>query len=126
MSQITSYTVTQLISQKKQGLTSLDITLAYLERIKASGNNAYITVTEEQALRQAKEADARTDAGDLSGIPCAIKDNICTDFGTTTCASKMLAGFRSPYSAAVIVRLTGSGASGRNTNSSPDFSFSSI
>ena len=54
MSQITSYTVTQLISQKKQGLTSLDITLAYLERIKASGNNAYITVTEEQALRQAK------------------------------------------------------------------------
>ena len=40
MSQITSYTVTQLISQKKQGLTSLDITLAYLERIKASCNNA--------------------------------------------------------------------------------------
>ncbi|MDD6204296.1 MAG: Asp-tRNA(Asn)/Glu-tRNA(Gln) amidotransferase subunit GatA [Firmicutes bacterium] len=109
MSQITSYTVTQLISQKKQGLTSLDITLAYLERIKASGNNAYITVTEEQALRQAKEADARTDAGDLSGIPCAIKDNICTKGIRTTCASRMLESFVPPYSATVAEKLNAAG-----------------
>ena len=96
-------------------LSSLELTDAYLERIENSDGEigAYISVDAQKARADAEKADKKRAAGErlspLAGIPCAIKDNICTDFGTTTCASKMLAGFRSPYSAAVIERLTGSG-----------------
>jgi aspartyl-tRNA(Asn)/glutamyl-tRNA(Gln) amidotransferase subunit A len=70
---------------------------------------AYISTFEEQALAKAKEVDdkiaAGKAAGGLAGVPVAIKDNMCTTFGTTTCASKILENFHSPYNATVIEKL---------------------
>lgn len=74
---------------------------------------AYITLTEEMALRQAQEAEDRLTKGEnvsfLTGIPLAIKDNICTNGIKTTCASKMLADFIPPYDATVIKQLKAAG-----------------
>ncbi len=70
---------------------------------------AYISIFEKQALAKAKEVDDKIAAGEavgeLAGVPVAIKDNMCTTFGATTCASKILENFYSPYNATVIERL---------------------
>jgi len=70
---------------------------------------AYISTFKEQALAKAKEVDGKIAAGEavgeLAGVPVAIKDNLCTTFGTTTCASKILENFHSPYNATVIEKL---------------------
>jgi aspartyl-tRNA(Asn)/glutamyl-tRNA(Gln) amidotransferase subunit A len=74
---------------------------------------AYITVTEELALRQAEQADKRIKSGDipspLLGIPIAVKDNMCTDGIRTTCASKILGNFVPPYDATVVRNLKKAG-----------------
>ncbi len=96
-------------------ISSLELTDAYLERISSIDGTigAYISISAEKARADAEKIDKLRASGEklrpLAGIPCAIKDNICTDFGETTCASRMLDGFRSPYSAAVIERLERSG-----------------
>ena len=70
---------------------------------------AYISTFKEQALAKAKEVDGKIAAGEvvgeLAGVPVAIKDNMCTSFGATTCASKILENFHSPYNATVIEKL---------------------
>jgi len=70
---------------------------------------AFISTFEEQAIARAAEIDKRIAAnepvGQLAGVPVAIKDNMCTKFGTTTCASKILANFRAPYNATVVEKL---------------------
>lgn len=69
---------------------------------------AFITLTEEEAAKSAEKAQKRIDEGKadfLTGIPLAIKDNICTDGIKTTCASKMLESFVPPYNAHVMERL---------------------
>ncbi|MEO0975346.1 MAG: amidase, partial [Pseudomonadota bacterium] len=74
--------------------------------------NAFITVTEAQAIAQAEAADARLAAGDggpLTGVPIAHKDLFCTRGVATTCASKMLENFVSPYDATVVSRLAEAG-----------------
>ena len=74
--------------------------------------NAFITVTADQALAAADAADARRArgaAGPLTGVPFAHKDIFCTDGVLTTCGSKMLAGFVSPYDATVVERLAAAG-----------------
>jgi aspartyl-tRNA(Asn)/glutamyl-tRNA(Gln) amidotransferase subunit A len=71
---------------------------------------AYISVTAEHAMTQAKLVDEGKRQGPLAGVPIALKDNLCTSFGTTTCASKMLANFRSPYDATVVKKLDDAGA----------------
>ncbi len=75
---------------------------------------AYVDVTKQSALDEAARADnaIRSGAltGPLAGVPVAIKDNICERGRLTTCASKILTGFRPPYSATVIDRLTDAGA----------------
>jgi aspartyl-tRNA(Asn)/glutamyl-tRNA(Gln) amidotransferase subunit A len=73
-----------------------------------------VSLLEDSALAQARRLDERQARGEplgpLHGVPIAVKDNICTDVGTTTCASKILANFRSPYNAHVIERLLEAGA----------------
>ncbi len=71
--------------------------------------NAYVTLDEEGALRQAADVDDRVakgdDVGPLAGIPVALKDLICTKGVTTTCASRILPNFVPPYDATVTARL---------------------
>uniref|UniRef100_A0A4W5MMW0 Glutamyl-tRNA(Gln) amidotransferase subunit A, mitochondrial n=1 Tax=Hucho hucho TaxID=62062 RepID=A0A4W5MMW0_9TELE len=86
-----------------------------LNRIKKTHYlNAYITVTEELALKQAQEAESRllkgAPKGPLDGIPFAVKDNFCTENIKTTCASKMLKDYTPPYSATVVQKLLDQGA----------------
>ncbi len=74
---------------------------------------AYITVTEDVAMAQAKAVDKKiasgADLGPLAGVPFAIKDNICTKDILTTCGSKMLYNFEPPYDAFVTKRLADAG-----------------
>ncbi|XP_037248560.1 glutamyl-tRNA(Gln) amidotransferase subunit A, mitochondrial isoform X2 [Falco rusticolus] len=76
--------------------------------------NAYITVAEEAALKQAEESEKRYSRGQplgvLDGIPIAVKDNFNTAGIETTCASNMLKGYVSPYSATVVQKLMDQGA----------------
>ena len=85
----------------KREVSSVELTRAYLDRIQAVDPRvrSYITVTSEQALEQADDADKRIAAGEttpLTGIPLQIKDNMCTRGVTTTCASRILEGFVPP------------------------------
>lgn len=95
-------------------ISSVELTRLYLERIERYNPriNAYISVKPEFSLAQAQAADARIAAGEggpLTGIPLAHKDLFCTKGWLTTCASRMLANFESPYDAAVVERLAAAG-----------------
>ena len=96
-------------------VSSIDLTKLHLERIGRlnRGLNAFITVDESRALADARRADerrARGESGPLLGIPVAHKDIFCTRGMLTTCGSKMLANFKSPYDAHVIERFDAAGA----------------
>jgi aspartyl-tRNA(Asn)/glutamyl-tRNA(Gln) amidotransferase subunit A len=109
-------TIAGLARQLEAGeVSSREVVQAALARISASQPvlNAFITVTPDEALAAAGAADARRargDAGPLLGIPLAHKDIFCTAGVLTTCASKMLANFVSPYDATVVERLNAAGA----------------
>ncbi len=101
-------------SLKKREISSLELTQAVLERIHhvESGVHSFVTVTEDIALAQARQADERIKAGDISpltGIPALIKDNMCTKGVRTTCSSKMLSNFVPLYDATVVERLKAAG-----------------
>ncbi|UCG60221.1 MAG: Asp-tRNA(Asn)/Glu-tRNA(Gln) amidotransferase subunit GatA [Phycisphaerales bacterium] len=70
---------------------------------------AYISTYRDEAFETAEDVDRRVSAGEavgvLAGVPVAIKDNMCTTFGATTCASKILENFHSPYNATVVEKL---------------------
>jgi len=108
-------TLAQLSAGLKAGeYSSVELTQHFLSRIEQfdSKLNSFITVTPEQALEQAKAADARRAAGDssdLTGIPIAHKDIFCTQGVRTSCASKMLDNFISPYDATVVTKLAEAG-----------------
>ncbi len=73
---------------------------------------SYITVTKDEAMKAAETAQKRIDEGKaaaLTGIPLAVKDNICIDGVRTTCASRMLENFIPPYNATVIEKLNADG-----------------
>ena len=101
-----------LVNAVRQGdLTAVRCTEAYLDRIAALDGsiNAFLSVDREGSLRTAASIDERRKAGKpigpLAGLPVAVKDALCTTDQPTTCASKMLAGFRPPYDAEVVARL---------------------
>lgn len=108
-------TVAELSRQLANGeISSMELTRDYLSRIKQHDGviNSFITVTEELALAQAAAADKRIASGDfgpLTGIPLAHKDIFCTQDVRTTCASKMLSNFVSPYNASVVERFNAAG-----------------
>ncbi|MBM4238256.1 MAG: Asp-tRNA(Asn)/Glu-tRNA(Gln) amidotransferase subunit GatA [Gammaproteobacteria bacterium] len=94
--------------------SSVELTRAYLERIAAAQPelNAFVTITGESALAAAAAADvarAQGQAGPLLGVPIAHKDIFCTEGVLTTCGSKMLANFVSPYDATVVAGLRSAG-----------------
>jgi len=70
---------------------------------------AYISTFREQSLAKAEEVDEKVAAGqvvgELAGVPVAVKDNMCSTFGTTTCASRILENFYAPYSATAVEKL---------------------
>ncbi|MEK7307976.1 MAG: amidase family protein, partial [Nitrospirota bacterium] len=94
----------------KGEITPVELTSAVLKRIEAVEEKikAYVTITKEHALTQAKEAETLIKKGankPLLGIPLAIKDNMCTEGVRTTCASKILDNFIPPYESAVTQKL---------------------
>jgi len=94
--------------------SSVELTQHYLDRINAHNKNlnAFITVCGDRALEQAKVADQKLqqkNAGILTGIPLAHKDIFCTQGVLTSCASKMLSNFISPYNATVVEKINAAG-----------------
>jgi aspartyl-tRNA(Asn)/glutamyl-tRNA(Gln) amidotransferase subunit A len=80
------------------------------DRIKRSKLNAYITLTEKDALKAARDADEGRISGRLAGIPVAVKDCITTKGVLTTCGSNILSGYVPPFDAEVVARLKREGA----------------
>lgn len=100
------------LSDKK--ISSVELTKHFLDRIRLFDEklNCFITVTENHAIQAAEEADtlrAAGKAGVLTGIPIAQKDIFCTDGIKTSCGSKMLDNFISPYDATVIKKFKAAG-----------------
>lgn len=93
-----------------------EATKAALAAIRAQNpaNNAFLTVLEEQVLKEAAEVEQKLSAGaltgPLAGVPMAVKDNICTLGVKTTCASKILGDFQPPYDATIMQKLKVSGS----------------
>src|SRR5437016_740456 len=97
---------------RSKTISALELTRAMLARIEKLDGQilAYNSVAADHAIEQAQAVDQGKRSGPLAGVPIALKDNLCTTFGTTTCSSKMLENFRSPYDATVVRKLDAAGA----------------
>ena len=101
---------------KQREISSREAILAALDNIEKVEPKvkAFISTRPEQALERADEIDRKIargeDAGSLAGLPVAVKDNICVKGEETTCASKILAGFKPPYNATLTGKLDDAGA----------------
>lgn len=104
----------QLLALKE--ISSLELTKAYLAQIEKTDGvvGAFLYIDQEGALKSAEAVDRSRLSGvelsGLAGIPMGLKDNICTKEMPTTCASKMLEGYTSPYDAGVVTVLKEAGA----------------
>lgn len=114
--EIYELTVHELMDKlDKKELTSAQITESYLKRIdeKEPDIQAFVTQNKENALEKAKKIDEKRESGEelskFAGIPIGIKDNMCTKGERTTCSSKMLENFVSPYDATVIKKVNKEG-----------------
>ena len=111
--ELTAHEAQELLSKRE--VSSEELTRAALDRIAAVDERlkAFVTVDEDGALRQAREADERIgrgEGGPLTGVPIALKDILCTRGLRTTCSSRMLEHFVPPYDAHVVERLREAGA----------------
>ncbi|MEK9720460.1 MAG: Asp-tRNA(Asn)/Glu-tRNA(Gln) amidotransferase subunit GatA [Quisquiliibacterium sp.] len=98
---------------EKGEFSAVELARAYLDRIQSSELNAFIDVRPELTLAQAEQADQRRAAGErgsLLGVPVAHKDIFVTRGWRSTAGSKMLAGYVSPFDAAVVERLAAAGS----------------
>jgi aspartyl-tRNA(Asn)/glutamyl-tRNA(Gln) amidotransferase subunit A len=107
------------------GTNAIEPVRACLDRIDAVNGklNALVYVDREKTLRDAEKAETKT--CEASGMPIAIKDNICVQGEPTTCASRILKGFRPPYDATVIRRLTDAGFVTVGKTNMDEFAFGS-
>lgn len=111
MEDTTKLTVHELAEKlKNKELTSQQIVKDYVNRIKEKEKDvgAFVTLTTEQAINQAKNIDEECidrSKNKYAGIPIGIKDNLCTKGTKTTCSSKMLENFIAPYNATVVNKL---------------------
>jgi aspartyl-tRNA(Asn)/glutamyl-tRNA(Gln) amidotransferase subunit A len=116
MSDLHLLSLTEIAAGLEAGdYSAVDVTESLLARIEAHDDslNAFITVTAEQALASAAAADAARAAGNaavLNGLPLVHKDIFCTRDVLTTCGSRMLENFVSPYDATVVDRFASAGA----------------
>lgn len=100
----------------KKEISAEELNKAVFDRIDSVEEKvgAYITLTKERALERARTVDKQIQNGEkispLSGIPIAIKDNMCTDGIRTTAGSRILSNFVPPYSATVVKKLDAAGA----------------
>lgn len=97
---------------RSKKISSVELTRQALARIEKLEPQilAFNSTYPERALQQAADVDAGRRSGPLAGVPIALKDNLCTTFGTTTCSSKMLENFRAPYDATIVQKLEQAGA----------------
>jgi aspartyl-tRNA(Asn)/glutamyl-tRNA(Gln) amidotransferase subunit A len=97
---------------RSKSVSSIELTREVLARIENLDPTiqAFNSTYPQRALEQAMAVDEGRRAGPLAGVPIALKDNLCTSYGTTTCSSKMLEDFRAPYDATVVRRLEEAGA----------------
>ncbi|HWG00194.1 MAG TPA: Asp-tRNA(Asn)/Glu-tRNA(Gln) amidotransferase subunit GatA [Steroidobacteraceae bacterium] len=108
--------LTQLAAGLRAGkFSSVELVREYLARIEASqpSLNAFISITGAEALAAAAAADREIAAGrggPLAGVPIGHKDLFCTAGVRTTCGSRMLGNFVSPYDATVVAKLKAAGA----------------
>lgn len=112
MHQLTLAEIARALAAKE--FSSEELSGALLARIQALDPqlNSFVTVTADQALEQARAADARRAAGEngaLLGAPIAHKDLFCTQGVRTSCSSKMLDNFTAPYDATVVEKLKAAG-----------------
>ena len=109
---ITDLTVHELKEKlDKKEITITEITKAYVDRIneKEPEVKAFVTTLTDTAMEEAKQIEEKVNNGEIktefAGIPIGIKDNMCTKGVKTTCSSKMLENFVSPYNATVVEKL---------------------
>lgn len=109
---ITNLTVHELIEKLNNNeITSYEITKAYTDRIKEKEADvqAFVTDLSAEALERAKVIDKKRAEGEsvskFAGIPIGLKDNLCTKGVRTTCSSRMLENFVSPYDGTVVDKV---------------------
>ena len=106
---MTITTLAELAADLSAGnVSSVEITKDYISRIESSNHNAFISLNNDLALTQAKQADERRANGESSpllGVPIAQKDIFCIDGTQTTCGSKILENFIAPYTATVVDKM---------------------
>ncbi len=106
---LSAFEITEEIRGKRR--SAAEVLGACLDAVASRDEavHAFLRIDEEQAKTQAAAVDEKVARGEalgaLAGVPVAVKDNMCTEWGATTCASKILKDYRSPYSAHVIERL---------------------
>ena len=116
MTELTTATAAELAGRiAAREVSSEEVTRAHLDRIdEVDGEiNAFLHVGADEALAAARDVDSRLAAGEalgpLAGVPIALKDVFTTTDAPTTCGSRMLEGYRSPYDATVTGRLREAG-----------------
>lgn len=113
MNELTAVQIAERVASGE--LSAAAVTQHFLERIAqhGAGLNALLHVSEQDALSQAEAIDQKRARGEplgrLAGVPVVVKDNLCVRDTPTTCASKILAGYRPPYDAHVIERVRAEG-----------------